>query len=483
MERRPLFDPVAYARHLASALDADMRLTYFPNRAPMVRRPLVQPIPLHEGDCIDVLRTFADNSVDSVVTDPPYNLDTIKKRFGSATAAPAQYGRDGAFGRVSRGFMGKQWDNDIAFHPAVWTEVLRVLKPGGHLLSFGGTRTYHRMACAIEDAGFEIRDQIGWLYGSGMPKSHNVSKAIDKAAGAVREIVGRRTDGRYANPMPVSGRSAGIMGEVVARVAPDITSPATPDAEYFDGWGTGLKPAWEPIVVARKPFNGSVVRNVLAYGTGVMNIDACRVGTETKTNASAPSADRNGFIKGFVVGTESVTHDYGRWPANVIHDGSDEVLDSFAVFGDRKACMSPSLARPNGTILGGRRGQGNLPMDAGTAARYFYCAKASKAERNGSKHPTVKPLALMRYLCRLITPVGGTVLDPFAGTGTTGQAASMEGFQYILIESDPQYCIDARNRIGSTDKWQTQGLPVRYQRAKTIARSIPGLGSNGHTLY
>lgn len=328
-------------------------------------------IHLHHGDCLDVLRTMPDNSVDSIVTDSPYGLR----------------------------FMGKKWDYDVPSQ-AIWEECLRVLKPGGHLLAFAGTRTQHRMAVRIEDAGFEIRDMIAWVYGSGFPKSHNLK--------------GER-----------------------------------------EGWGTALKPALEPITVARKPFKGTVAANVLAHGTGALNIDGCRVGTEgSRTNSSQPRAERNGLVKGFVEGTESVVRDQGRWPANLIHDGSDEVVS----------------------------------MLPGNSARFFYCAKASRKDRNEglegmplrrsvdddwvsesrkntagggipspqqNHHPTVKPTDLMRYLCRLVTPPGGTVLDPFMGSGSTGKAAVLEGFRFIGIEREVEYVAIAGDRIGRASRQRT----------------------------
>ena len=334
-------------------------------------------VSLHGGDCLEVLKTLPDSSIDACVTDPPYHLTSIVKRFGGANAAACKEGTDGSFARLSRGFMGKQWDGgDIAFRPELWAEVLRVLKPGGHMVAFSGTRTYHRMACAIEDAGFEIRDMIQWVYGSGFPKSHNVGKGIDKEA--------------------------------------------TGAAKQWDGWGTALKPANEPLCFARKPLSEkTVAANVLKWGTGAINIGGCRVEMGAEYNSESIQRQQNsaGAIKGAfgaasLIGKEIPTYNKkGRWPANLIHDGSDEVLAGF-----------PDTDK------------------SGSAARFFYCAKASKAERGeGNKHPTVKPLKLMQYLCRLITPPGGVVLDPFAGSGTTGLAAASEGFSAVLIEREAEY--------------------------------------------
>jgi len=384
---------------------------------------------LYKGDCLDILKTMPNDSVDSIVTDPPYGLS----------------------------FMSKKWDYDVP-SVAIWEETLRVLKPGGHLLSFSGTRTYHRMVVAIEDAGFEIRDQIGWLYGSGFPKSLDISKAIDKAAGVQRtEFIGPKPDHEdfitRTDAHSAGGRSDGWDRpwredpEAVLRSHMQ-SKPVTNEAAKWQGWGTALKPAWEPIVMARKPLLiGTIAENVLAYGTGAINIDECRVETVENLNGGAYSSNgsrsalsgdsRIGAAQGMFQPGKTAEEEYvqpiGRWPANVIHDGSDEVMEAFAAFGES---TSGAMKRVVGAY-----------GDSGTAARFFYAAKASKAERNGSKHPTIKPVSLMRYLCRLVTPKGGTVLDPFAGSGTTGQAACEEGFDAILIEREAEYCEDIRSRL------------------------------------
>jgi site-specific DNA-methyltransferase (adenine-specific) len=403
-----------------------------------------------KGNCLDTLKTLPDYSVDSIVTDPPYEL----------------------------GFLGKSWDNSgIAFSTELWAECLRVLKPGGHLLAFSGSRTYHRMVCAIEDAGFEIRDQIMWIYSSGFPKSFDVSKAIDKGIGENRKrqlrftewmrstgitakqideatkthmgyhyitrstqpliatanlfdklrhllpevpeeierLVAERTGiewTAYKNREVVGTKKFCLIFDASKSIEVDITAPATPEAQQWQGWGTVLKPAHEPIVVARKPLIGTVANNVLTYGTGAINIDGSRVGTEIRHN---PSNSNDGTTAArWTQGRET----QGRWPANVIHDGSDEVLAGF-------------------------------PNEAG---RYFYCAKASTSERNAGLegianiHPTVKPLALMRYLIKLVTPPGGTVLDPFLGSGSTAVAAILEGFEWVGCEMTEEYfpIIEAR---------------------------------------
>jgi site-specific DNA-methyltransferase (adenine-specific) len=319
--------------------------------------------------------------------------------------------------------MGKRWDYDVP-SVEVWYECLRVLKPGGHLLAFAGTRTQHRMAVRIEDAGFEIRDMIAWVYGSGFPKSLDVSKAIDKAAGAERQVVGSRKltgtariKGQAAFGA-TSGRSEEAYrdGSEISDTLP-ITAPATPEAQQWAGWGTALKPALEPITVARKPLTGTVAENVLAHGTGALNVDGCRVGTDGGTaKGSKPMGEGNGIYGAGLHGACEITQlSAGRWPANLTHDGSEEVV--------------------------------GLLNDA---ARFFYCAKASKADRgDDNHHPTVKPTDLMRYLCRLVTPPGGTVLDPFAGSGSTGKAAALEGFRFIGIEREAEYVEIARARIAA----------------------------------
>jgi site-specific DNA-methyltransferase (adenine-specific) len=348
-----------------------------------------------------------DNSFDSIVTDPPYEL----------------------------GFMGKSWDaSGIAYNVEMWREALRVLKPGGHLLAFSGSRTYHRMTCAIEDAGFEIRDQIMWVYGSGFPKSLDVSKAIDKAAGAEREVIGQRES--------QGGRSGGnneFSDTLNQSKQIDITAPATDAARQWDGWGTALKPAHEPICVARKPLQGTVAANVLAHGTGALNIDGCRVGSEQRsyepkgTSASAAMIRVPEHRAGKAGDEVTVT---GRWPANLIHDGGDEVL---AAFPDAKGQQGATAERQQGALYGavspGEVGiEPRIDPDT-SAARFFYCAKASKADRGpGNTHPTVKPLALLRYLLRLVTPPGGRALDPFLGSGSTIVAGLQEGFDVTGIE-------------------------------------------------
>jgi hypothetical protein len=398
------------------------------------------------GDCLEVLRTLPDCSVDAVVTDPPYGLS----------------------------FMGKRWDYDVP-SVEVWAECLRVLKPGGHLLAFAGTRTQHRIAVRIEDAGFEIRDMIAWVYGSGFPKSLDVSKAIDKAAGVEREVVG-------ANPKWNTSPRAMNPGGGERQAMPVYTASATKLARQWQGWGTALKPALEPITVARKPLIGTVAENVLAHGTGALNVDGCRVPGALEGDPSRFCKTDGGSFAAFT--SAPVVRSEGRWPANLIHDGSDEVVGLFpnTTSGSRKAGRHV-VAGGQGRY--GEFAEGDLPEvigDSGSAARFFYCAKASKADRdegcegleeretnrygeqgqgplsqqtprvtqrNRNHHPTVKPTALMQYLCRLVTPPGGVVLDPFMGSGSTGAAAMLEGFQFIGIEREAEYVAIARERIES----------------------------------
>jgi DNA modification methylase len=641
-------------------------------------------VTLHCGDCIEVLATLPENSVDACCTDPPYHLVSIVKRMSKDGSAPVGFGSDGRYQRLSGGFMGSKWDGgDIAFRPELWCEVLRVLKPGAHLLAFGGTRTFHRMACAIEDAGFEIRDCVQWLYGSGFPKSHDVSKGIDKAAPRVgmfdgfaehfserlrgssksqreiaalfpsksggltgcvwnwangtnvptveqwallqpllglslewlplierieaeREIVGRATDGSSNGSVVGLGTLGKLQKEY------DITSPATDAARQWQGWGTALKPACELIVLARKPLSeGTVAANVLRWGTGAINVDGCRVGTEATTIKKSFNKGAQGGNEGWdrpwnKTGEqwEQRENTAGRWPANVIHDGSEEVVGAFPesisgtltaehrrnggysnnreneIFGkgSKRGCAedAPTYAASSGSAarffytvkqdepcrsidsasdaderlslqservvsaLGDAVAQSTarlalkhqsvrardmnvsaselglivasvtetiqnierrfsfglprerllarlglvtcaaIPNQIGIttitisllksdhsvevvtfdiietsgevgvkdfAKRFHYTAKADQDDRIGSRHPTIKPLDLIQYLVRLITPPKGICLDPFAGTGTLGEAAWREGMRAVLIEREEEYQQDIRRRM------------------------------------
>jgi DNA modification methylase len=528
---------------------------------------VIGPCRLYLGDALNVLPGLGSGSVDAVVADAPYEL----------------------------GFMGRAWDaSGIAYNVDLWREVLRLLKPGGHLLAFGGTRTYHRLACAVEDAGFEVRDQIGWLYGSGFPKSLDVSKAIDKAAGAEREL---RVNERWAEKYPngpggnLSGDGRSAHFNQAKRIVgnPLMTSdPATDEARQWQGWGTALKPAWEPIVVARKPLVGTVAQNVQKHGTGAINVDGCRVPTGDSLarpfgSGGISAAQLNAIPRGTITG-EGLT---GRWPANVIHDGSEEVLEAFAAFGERKSGGMPGKVychgQPSGFMTENRRADEHMTYgDSGSAARFFMCCpwseadewhrhesngqpvsdagspsrkcetptaddpaatktsaskseaspvspastgscksstptpshaaagnwdgtgtipttaslsksfgsalhvtgasinpeslalntesgqrrffyapKASKSERGeGNTHPTVKPLSLARYLCRLVTPPGGTVLTPFMGSGTEVLGAVLEGFNAIGIEREPEYFAIAERRLAEAVRESRSLLPL-----------------------
>ena len=497
---------------------------------------------LLRGNCLELVAEMPDNSVDSIVTDPPYEL----------------------------GFMGKAWDNSgIAYSVQLWTECLRVLKPGGHLLAFGGSRTYHRLACAVEDAGFEVRDQIMWLYGSGFPKSLDVSKAIDKQGGenigwfidlclkvaeekgitkkqltdlfpskngkttgwlynkashaqsispeqfnvlrdfldlpyadlaeAKREIVGYKEAGMGSGETFGMRQAEGDNANA-NKIVP-ITAPATPEAQQWQGWGTALKPAHEPIVVARKPLTGTVASNVLEWGTGALSIDASRVGEADGFGGGAKAT--SGFVNGYE-GDGFVASTQGRWPANVIHDGSDEVLEGFPITASTgngsKSGHRKGGASTNSVGLSGVKNAIDGYADGGSAARYFYCAKASKSERNAgleglpeqmltgrdegqdamqvpyktrSKvtaniHPTVKPIALMRYLVKMVTPPGGTILDPFLGSGTTACAAIMEGFEWIGCEMTEDYWPIIKARTAWAEKEYAKQVEAITPDAPTL---------------
>jgi DNA modification methylase len=510
---------------------------------------------LIEGDCLEVLRGMEADSVDAVVTDPPYGLS----------------------------FMGKGWDYEVPTED-VWRECLRVLKPGGHLLAFAGTRTQHRMAVRIEDAGFEIRDMIAWVYGSGFPKSLDVSKAIDKMdaaeeqqarrfrftewvrstgiiaaqidvltgtrmghhytthptqpsimtrehleacrmfLGDIPEWVERECDIRSVESRNMAAREvvgvetlpdtsvvrAGFVGMtapngVIPKRPVNITAPATDAARQWDGWGTALKPALEPITIARKPLVGTVAQNVMQHGTGALNIDGCRVGTLAPTTTRGANALGRMNDDGWTPsddGQRVDPHPAGRWPANLIHDGSEEVMTLFP--------MTESGSRRAGKhrVAGGqgRYGEfavGELPEivgDSGSAARFFYCAKASRSDREDglesdsgtlqqsvafgqrkhgtlpytkeireqnprprvNTHPTVKPTDLMRYLCRLVTPPNGVVLDPFMGSGSTGKAAMLDGFRFVGIEREADYIEIARARIEAAQRSRRSATPTLF---------------------
>jgi DNA modification methylase len=394
---------------------------------------------VYSGHNLDVLKHLPNNSIDSIVTDPPYEL----------------------------GFMSKTWDKSgIAYSVELWQECLRVLKPGGHLLAFGGTRTWHRLAVAIEDAGFEIRDNIAWLYGSGFPKSHNISKAIDKASGYDGEVIGTET-------VDIGMQGGSMHAGRETKLAQREIKELSPEAQKWDGWGTALKPAHEPIVVARKPVVGTVAENVLQFGVGALNIDASRIGTEVISVHNAPVGSFAGGEQDRGSDTESYREHIGRWPANIILDEyTAELLDEQSGISKSQGGTNPikkSMFNLGSETLQPSGGFG----DVGGASRFFYVAKASKRDRNegldqlpkiqmevgderpsgnswerrGKQkaqprqnfHPTVKPTSLMTYLIKLVTPEGGTVLDPFTGSGSTGKAAILEDYKFIGIELTAEY--------------------------------------------
>ena len=501
------------------------------------------------GDCIEAMAGMAENSVDSIVCDPPYELTSIVKRFGKEGSAPAKHGTDGRFTRLGKGFMGKEWDGTgIGLRPEVWRECLRIAKPGAYLLAFGGTRTFHRLACAIEDAGWTLRDTLSWNYGSGFPKSKNVALAIDKGEGH-----------------PNRGRAIPTASHLQNASDKHLESNPVPDyeakseaAKQWNGFGTALKPAWEPMLLFQKPLEGTYAENVLKWGCGALNIDGCRIGND--------KVQINKLEKWSGFGQEkrpdyTPTQSQGRWPANFLlshtifcekvgereakapdrntwdkgasyfdgagHQkeksytkggGGKEMVDVYQCVpdcpvrmldeqsGERTGCKPHHVRASEMTAEAGRRsGWGNMNAadrfagydDQGGASRFFYCAKVSREERNAgleavhtlfekrggfgetitddgrekpidnhylrgetmrsNNHPTVKPIALMRYLCRLVTPPRGTVLDLFAGSGSTGCAAVLEGFQFIGIEKEKEYAEIARARI---EHWSKGEAPT-----------------------
>lgn len=458
------------------------------------------------GDSLKVLDTFEENSVDAIITDPPYGLTSITKRFGKRDSKPNQFGKDGSFARLTKGFMGKEWDGSgIEYNVELWEKALKVLKPGGYLLAFGGTRTYHRIACAIEDAGFEIRDTIMWLYGSGFPKSMNIGLMLDKKNGVESKVIGKGKSG--SNSRAFQSARTTTAGDFEIKQAQN----------KWDGWGTALKPAYEPVIVARKPVEKSVLENVEKYGVGGINIDECRVGNETIKGGTMPDLDyvgkeqkKNGNGHKLSFGQvenaprlENEDH-IGRFPSNVIltYDETDydEVCGNMP--DTSSSASTPNFEKgnqDNPSHLYTNIKSGQHFDDSGNACRYFYCAKANKKDRDngliefesrttgelqgGRKegsagsimknadgttrvnpyagtgtpkkniHPTVKPVELMQYLVRLVTPRGGTVLDIFNGSGSTGKAVAFENrernadYKYIGIELDPEYCEISKSRI------------------------------------
>lgn len=436
-------------------------------------------ITVHHADCVEFLQERAKlvaageaEPFAAAVTDPPYHLSSITKRLGKPGSKPIVHGTDGAYARAAAGFMGKAWDGgDVAARPETWRAVYQNLKPGAWLIAFGGTRTYHRMVCAIEDAGFEIRDGLfdlvgsdtfvqrflaslseaqqlafaqcveesgfggllAWIYGSGFPKSRELGKAIDKHLGVKGSYGAAKTAahqgwidrGRMRSGEGHEGYQRPWMGDADAVAdAARLYIPGSPEAAPWAGWGTALKPAVEPICLARKPLEGSVAANVLRHGVGALHIDACRIDAG----------------KG------------GRWPANVLHDGSEDALREFPHTesgpmraGTRRAEKPPPSAAMGS--MGGNAAEADTYGDAGSAGRFFYSAKAGELDRLGSPHPTIKPVELMRYLVRLVCPPGGLILDPFAGSGSTGIAAIAEGMRAELIDIEADHVADIERKL------------------------------------
>ena len=436
---------------------------------------------VYVGNNLDILKTFPDNSIDSVVTDPPYGLG----KEPNAIEVLQSWITTGYHEVKGKGFMGKEWDAFVP-QPNFWKEIYRVLKPGGYVLSFAGTRTYDWMVMAVRLAGFEIRDMIAWLYGSGFPKSHDISKAIDKSLGAEREVVGK-----HQRP----AKSIYTQAQVEMSKDVNITAPSTDEAKQWQGWGTALKPALEPIVMARKPLDGTIAQNVLKHGVGGINIDECRVETDETLQPSSSTKMKyggNSFNESSTMNDPNwVQNQNGRFPANVIHDGSDEVVSLFPY----------TESGGSGKIGTYRKAESNIEFtsprfvdennfrngDEGSASRFFYTAKASQEERNfglydfeekrhadrnkddgvgGNNprnrtnnsrknfHPTVKPIDLMRYLVRLVTPENGICLDPYLGSGTTAIACEMEKISWIGIELMPEYAEIAKARIGAVKDYE-----------------------------
>jgi site-specific DNA-methyltransferase (adenine-specific) len=387
-------------------------------------------ITVYQGDLLDVLPQLPEASVDCVVTDPPYGLR----------------------------FMEKGWDHDVP-GPAYWQAISRVCKPGALLLAFGGTRTHHRLTCAIEDTGWEIRDCLMWLHGQGFPKSLDISKAIDKAAGAVREVIGASrsidcVERGYTKVYSTKAENSGFGTSRTFGLGIPITAPATPEAAKWNGWGTALKPAWEPIVLAMKPLDGTFATNAEKHGVAGLNIDASRIGTDdlvcnhARSSEAAKSKGKYGDSCAQTT-HQTVSQRLGRFPANLLLDEeAAQQLDAQTgtiTSGKMKAGQQRNQSKGKGGY------HGNFPEtatangtygDSGGASRFFYCAKANKSERGpGNDHPTVKPLDLMKYLLTLVsTPNGGVILDPFAGSGTTALAAQQLGRRCICVELDKHNC-------------------------------------------
>lgn len=418
-------------------------------------------VTLFHADCIETMKSLPENSIDLIVCDPPYHLNSIVKRFGSPDAAPAlssaqrRFATSGGgdrppgsdqFGRLSKGFMGKVWDGgDIAFQIETWREAWRVLKPGGYLAAFGAPKNFGRLQCAILDAGFEERDSI-----------LNVVNPDDAVAQFLESLDESQMDAfvKCLSQSDIAGMLAWTFGVGFPK-GRDIGKDT--GLSEWRGFNVALKPAFEPIVLARKPLSEkTVAANVLRWGTGALNIDGCRVGTTRGVPAS--HSKTAGKIGAIGIGTHRLESELdpniGRWPANVVTDGSDEVVGMFPNTNPAKA-GKPRQGK-SGDGYGMTHTGAEYNDNGGSAARFFYSAKASKADRAGSKHPTVKPIKLLQWLSRLITPPGGTVLDPFAGSGTTGAACNAEGFNCIIIEREDEYFEDIKRRMAAIGTGQPE---------------------------
>ena len=423
-------------------------------------------VTVYQGDCIEVMRQMPENSVDAIVTDPPYGLEFMGKgwdapwkdsaRWRSPSPLPGSHSKNPTPRPQGWGEAGIKFQ----YFSETWArEAYRVLKPGGHLLAFAGTRTYHRMASGVEDAGFEIRDCIAWMYGSGFPKSLDVSKAIDKTAGAERHIEASAKIEPFGSTVRCAtcGKS---LGSQLANCRCDTKGvPVTDAARKWSGWGTALKPAFEPVVVARKPLIGTVAQNVLEHGTGAINVDGCRIAGDISGGVWHGSTRKTGYDGGWDSTAKPNTepHTAGRWPANVtLDEDTAAMLDEQSGVTTSRAANRGALGRgPFSGIADAGRVDGSDGVrghdDSGGASRFFYTAKASKKDRNtngaNNTHPTVKPTTLMRWLIRLVTPPGGIILDPFGGSGSTGVAARAEGVRCILIEREAEYLDIIRQRL------------------------------------
>ena len=422
---------------------------------------------LREGNMLDEMKHIKDCSIDSIITDPPYGLTSIVDRFGKKGSKPVSDANDGSFSRLTRGFMGKEWDGSgIEYNVDTWKECLRVLKPGGFLLAFGGTRTFYRIACAIEDAGFEIRDTIMWIYGSGFPKGFNVGLAIDRKNGVESPVVGTGQ----------SGATSKAFNDHEYRIAQGIYSTSgkyeirAAQNEYA-GWGTALKPAFEPIILARKSLEGTTLDNIEKYNVGALNIDGCKIGDDLIGGTTTPDlsyiynqqralGNDTGMSFGQVADAPRIALDphYGRYPANLIHDGLTEEWAKY--FYCPKATTKD---RDEGLDDQSKQTTGRRPPVSNDDVQWKY--QALQAQKKNI-HPTVKPTELMQYLIRLVTPPGGTILDPFMGSGSTGKAAMCENkdrdsrYQFIGIDVTPEYLPIADARIKwAIERYEPNGMP------------------------